>query len=187
MEQMKKIGLKVLDFVEIVMPVISLTVIFLSFVVNVFARYVFHSPVNASYELCLIGLFWCLMLSAPYAARTNSHVAFTLLYDAVNPTGQLIFRMVGNAFMIFCLGVMLYPCYDWVMFMQRKVTAVLKIKMSLVFFPFVVFNLLTLCHMAYDFAKDVKLLARVLSGKEKLEKKHMGAVGYEGEDEEVNA
>ncbi len=186
MEKLKNIGLKVLDFVEIVMPVLSLTVIFLSFIINVFARYILGTPVNASYELCLIGLFWCLMLSAPYAARKNNHVAFTLLYDSVNPTGQLIFRMVGAAFMIFCLGIMLYPCYDWVMFMKRKSTAVLKIKMSLVFFPFVIFNLLTLCHMIYDFVKDVIILVRVLTGKEKLAKEHMGATGYDGE-EEVNA
>lgn len=170
MEKLKKIGLGILDFTEVVMPVLALLVIFISFIVNVISRYILKAPINACYELCLAGLVWCLFLSAPYAARKHNNVAFTLLYDNVNPFGQLIFRMAGNAFLIFCFAVMLYPNADWVMFMSRRFTAVLRIPMSIIYAPFIVFNALTLCHLLYDFIKDVILLVNVAKGKQTLAK-----------------
>lgn len=71
MKMLKKIGLGLLYFIEVVMPVLALLTTFISFIVNVIARYVANAPINACYELCLTGLVWCLLLSAPYAARTH--------------------------------------------------------------------------------------------------------------------
>lgn len=170
MKILKKVGLGLLDFVEVVMPVLALLLTFVSFIVNVVARYVVNAPVNACYELCLTGLVWCLLLSAPYAARKHNNVAFTLLYDHMNPVGQMAFRLLGNAFLIFCFGIMFYPCLDWVLFMHRKYTAVLRVRMDIIYFPFVIFNALTLCHLIYDFVKDVMLCVRAASGKEPLHK-----------------
>ena len=140
MKTMKKIGLFLLDFVEVWVPTICIAVIFGSFIVNVVSRYLFNSPVNACYELCLIGLLWALLLSAPHAIRTHRNVAFTLIYDKFGAWGQLIFRLVGTAFLLFCLIRMFYPCLDWVLFMKRKKTAVLKIRYHIIYFPFVIFN-----------------------------------------------
>lgn len=168
MQLLKKIGLFILDFVEVFMPVVALTIIFVAFIVNVISRYVVNAPVNACYELCLGGLVWCLLLSAPYATRKHNNVAFTLLYDKMNPLGQLIFRLVGNGFLIFCFAVMLYPSYDWVTFMQRKYTAVLKIRMDIMYSPFLVFNVLVLAHMIYDFVLDIIAAVRAATGKAPL-------------------
>lgn len=170
MEKLKKIGLGLLDFVEVVMPVMSLLVIFGAFILNVVSRYIFKSPINACYELCLAGLVWCLFLSAPYAARKHNNVAFTLLYDKMNPVGQLICRLAGSGFLVFCFAAMLYPCTDWILFMSRRFTAVLRIRMSIIYAPFIVFNTLTLCHLLYDFIKDVILMVKVVTGKVTLKK-----------------
>jgi TRAP-type transport system small permease protein len=183
MSKLKKIGLAILDFVEVWMPVLGLLTTFVSFIVNVVARYIFNSPVNACYELCLGGLLWCLLLSAPYAVRTHTNVAFTLIYDNVSAGMQLAFRLIGNAFMLFCFIAMLWPCTDWVLFMARKYTAVLKIRMSIVYFPFVIFNVLVIAHLLFDFVKDVILLVKVISGKETLHKEYLAMDGMLSEEE----
>ena len=90
MKILKKIGVFLLDFVEVWMPTITLAIIFVAFIINVISRYVFRAPVNACYELCLAGLVWTLLLSAPYAVRTKTNVAFTLLYDKAGAAAQLI-------------------------------------------------------------------------------------------------
>ena len=71
-----------------------------------------------------------------------------------------------GSFLIFCFAAMLYPCYDWVMFMHRKYTATLKIRFDIMYFPFVVFNVLTLAHLIYDFVKDLMSLFRKKGGVE---------------------
>ena len=103
MKTVKKIGLLLLDILEVWVPTLCIAVIFGSFIVNVISRYLFNSPVNACYELCLIGLLWALLLSAPNAIRNHKNVAFTLIYDKFDAKGQLIFRLVGTAFLLFCL------------------------------------------------------------------------------------
>lgn len=182
MKALKKIGLFLLDFVEVWVPTICVAVIFGSFIVNVVSRYVFNSPVNACYELCLIGLLWALLLSAPYAIRTHKNVAFTLIYDKFGAWGQLIFRLVGTAFLLFCLIRMFYPCLDWILFMKRKKTAVLKIRYHIVYFPFVIFNVLSICHLLYDFVKDIILAINAISGKQPLIAEHHTPLTEEDEE-----
>ena len=181
MKTIKKIGLGLLDFVEVWMPTISLTVIFVAFIVNVVSRYILNKPVNACYELCLGGLVWTLLLSAPYAVRTHSNVAFTLLYDKANAKTQLALSLIGNAFLLFCLIWMFYPCLDWVLFMKRKHTAVLKIPYHILFFPFVIFNFLDICHIGYDFVLDIIKLVNAVTGKKALVAEHHSALSEEDE------
>ena len=168
MKTLKKIGIFLLDFVEVWMPTIALTIIFVAFIINVVSRYVFRSPINACYELCLAGLVWTLLLSAPYAVRTKTNVAFTLLYDKANAKVQLIMRLLGNAFLLFCLIRMFYPCLDWVLFMHRKSTPVLKIRYDILFFPFVIFNALDIFHFSVDFVTDLITAYNALTGKKPL-------------------
>lgn len=186
MENLKKIVVKILDFIEVIMPVMALVVIFFSFIVNVVSRYLLNAPVNACYELCLAGLVWCLLLSSPYAARKHTNIQFTLIFDMMGAKGQLALRMVGNAFLIFCFGVMLYPCTDWVMFMARRYTAVLRVPMNVIYAPFIVFNVLTLLHLLYDFLVDVKRLVDAVTGKAPLQKieNEIMTAALEGGDEE---
>ena len=172
MEKFKKIGLKLLDVVEVWVPTVCVGVIFVSFIVNVVSRYLFNKPVNACYELCLAGLLWALLLSAPYAIRNHNNVAFTLIYDKFGAWGQLIFRIAGNAFLLFCLIRLFYPALDWVLFMKRKRTAVLKIRYDILYFPFVIFNFLSICHILYDFVKDIILGINAITGKKPLVAEH---------------
>lgn len=181
MKNLKKIGLFLLDFVEVWMPTICLGVIFVSFIVNVVSRYIFNKPVNACYELCLAGLLWTLLLSAPYAVRKHNNVAFTLIYDKFGAKGQLILRLLGTAFLLFCLIRMFYPCMDWVLFMKRKRTAVLKIRYDVLYFPFVIFNVLTICHLLYDFIKDIITAVNAATGKKALVAEHHTPLSEEDE------
>ena len=179
MKILKKIGLFLLDFVEVWMPTIALAVIFVAFILNVISRYVFRSPINACYELCLAGLVWTLLLSAPYAVRTKTNVAFTLLYDKAGARTQLIMRLIGNAFLLFCLIKMFYPCLDWVLFMHRKRTSVLKIRYDILFFPFVIFNALDIFHFTVDIVRDLIKGFKAITGKEPLTAQHHSPLGDE--------
>ena len=181
MKTLKKIGLFFLDFVEVWMPTICLAVIFVSFIVNVVSRYIFNKPVNACYELCLAGLLWTLLLSAPYAVRNHNNVAFTLIYDKFGAWGQLVLRLLGNAFLLFCLIRMFYPCLDWVLFMKRKFTTILKIRYDVLYFPFVIFMFLSACHLLYDFIHDIITAVKAISGKQSLVAEHHTPLSEEDE------
>lgn len=157
-----KIGQRFLDLIEVYIPTFCLIVTFVSFVIQVVSRYCFGSQVRWTYEMCLTGFLWCLLLAAPYAQREHSHVSFTLFYDKLGERGQLAFRLIGTVFLVICFGILLYPGYDWVQFSGIKKSSTLRIPLNYVYAPFVVFVALTLLHLLRDLIKDIRLLCTYL-------------------------
>jgi TRAP-type C4-dicarboxylate transport system permease small subunit len=146
---------KLLDVIEIYIPTVCIGVTFVSFLVQIFSRYVLGSQVEWSYELTLIGFLWCLILAACNASRTNTHVAFTLFHDKLGQMGKLIVSIASNLFILVTFGILIGPAWEFVSFMSIKKTSVLKIPMNIVFFPFMVFTVLTWVHTASDAVKNV--------------------------------
>ena len=66
--------------------------------------------------------------------------------------------------------------------MKRKKTAVLKIRYHIVYFPFVIFNVLSICHLLYDFVKDIILAINAISGKQPLIAEHHTPLTEEDEE-----
>ncbi len=154
-KKINKVILFMLDTIEIYIPTICITITFISFLIQIFTRYVLRDQVEWSYEVTLIGFLWCLILSASNGSRTETHVAFTLFYDKLSNKNKLIIRLIANAVVITTFSLLLYPAWEFVSFMQIKKTSVLKIPINIVYFPFIVFTFLTLVHVLQDFIEDI--------------------------------
>lgn len=53
--------------------------------IEVFWRYVLNSPLGAPLELSIMCMVWIAMLGTATAVRTRSHIAVTMLVDAMPP------------------------------------------------------------------------------------------------------
>ena len=135
MRILKKIGAFLLDFLDVYLPTVCLLATFLSFLVNAFSRYIFRSPINYCYEICLLGLLWCLLLSASNATRHHKHVSFTMIYDRLNPVGQMILRFISNGIILYSMAIVFLPSWEWVDFMGIRRTASLHLRLNIVYFP----------------------------------------------------
>jgi TRAP-type C4-dicarboxylate transport system permease small subunit len=166
MDVLKKLVLRLFDIVEIYIPSVCMAVTFVSFVIQIFSRYVLKAQVGWSYETTLIGFLWCLVLAASNGSRSHTHVAFTLFYDKCGEKGRLGFRIFAGIFIVVSFSILLGPAWEYVAFMKIKKTSVTKIPMNILFFPFIVFTALTLIHTIKDLILDIRLLCRKLSGKE---------------------
>jgi TRAP-type C4-dicarboxylate transport system permease small subunit len=146
-----------LDVVEKYLPVFVFFILFLTFILQIFCRY-FLVPLTWPLELTLICFIWTALLGGLLAKRTNDHVAFSLIYDAVKPKVRLYMRLSGNflLFAAFCIAI--YPSYDYVAFMSFKKSNVLRIPMNIAFSPFIIFLLVMLGRIGWDIWIDLKLL-----------------------------
>ncbi len=152
---LKRIGAFILDLLEIYIPAVAFTAMFLVFVVSVFYRYFLNSPLTWPPEIISVTFIWTTLLGAAYAQRTHEHVMFTILYDRLSPRGQLIFRLLGNSFVAIAFLFALKPTYEYVRFMSFKRSTVLKIPFSLMFAPFLVFELLIIGRMVHEIVQDL--------------------------------
>ena len=156
MPTIKKIANFILDIMEKYLPMTIFSLLFLTFILQIFCRY-FWVPLTWPMELTLICFIWTALLGGLLAKRTNDHVTFSMIYDAVTPKSQLYMRLVGNILLFSSFCIALYPSYDYVLFMGFKKSNVLQIPMDIAFSPFLVFLAFMLGRIGRDILIDLKI------------------------------
>ncbi len=153
---LRKTGAIALDTLEIYVPTLAFTVMFLVFIIQVFFRYFLNNPLTWPPEVISMTFIWTTVLGACYAQRTGEHVAFSLLYDRAPAKVQLAMRLMGNGLIAVIFLMALKPAYDYVTFMSFRSSIVLKIPFSVMYFPFVIFMVLIIGRMSYAIFLDIK-------------------------------
>lgn len=153
------LGRFLVDLIEVYVPVATFCVLFLSFLMQIVARY-FFKPLLWPEELSLMCFVWTALLGGLYAKRDNTHVAFSMLYDAVSPRAQILMRIAGNALMLFAFFIAFIPSWKYVSFMAYKKSDVLLIPMNIVFFPFMVFLADMAVRICIDMIRDLASLRK---------------------------
>jgi TRAP-type C4-dicarboxylate transport system permease small subunit len=111
--------------------------LFLTFLVQIAARFGFNQPLPWSDELAVILYLWVILWSCAFVVPEREHVMFDLVWNSVGPATRRLMRMVGHT-LIGGLAVAAMPAsWAYVHFMAREKTAVLGLSFEWVFLPFV--------------------------------------------------
>ena len=112
-------------------------VLFIVFMAQVTARFVFNRPLPWTDEAA-VGLYvWVILWSAAFIVPEREHVMFDLVWNAVGRRARQAMRIAGNL-MIGGLAAWALPAsWDYVHFMARESTPVLGVPFMWVFLPFV--------------------------------------------------
>jgi TRAP-type C4-dicarboxylate transport system permease small subunit len=115
--------------------------LFVVFVVQVIARFVFNKPMAWTDEAAVILYVWIILWGCAAMVPEREHVVFDLLWNSVGRRTRQGMKIVGNL-MIGGLALAALPAtWDYVSFMHREGTPVLDLPFSYVFFPFVILML----------------------------------------------
>jgi len=152
---LKRIGLIVLDFIEIYVPSVVFIMLFIAFMLQIFFRY-FLVPLTWPLEFTLIAFIWITLLGACFAQRDNSHIKFSMIYDNAKPRTKIWMRFTGNILLFISFCISFYPTYKYVNFMSFKKSNVLKIPMNIAFSPYIVFLIIMIGRVGYDIIIDFK-------------------------------
>lgn len=110
--------------------------LFLVFLVQITARFVFDRPLPWTDELAVILYIWVILWASAFMVKPREHVVFDLVYNHVGPGVRRVMRFVGSA-MLAVLAAMAVPgSWDYIKFMNREGTPVLGLSFMWVFLPF---------------------------------------------------
>lgn len=154
-----KLGRVAVDTIELYIPVLSFVTLFVSFMIQIVSRY-FFAPLTWPEELSLLCFCWVALLGALYAKRSDSHVTFSMLYDALKPAGQAKMRIAGNALLAVAFAVAVKPCWEYVFAMSYRKSDVLGIPMQWAYFPFIVFLVDMVVRLVLDILRDLGALRK---------------------------
>ncbi|WP_202913089.1 TRAP transporter small permease [Acuticoccus sediminis] len=140
-------------------PAVLLAAMFLSFIVQVFMRYVMNDPVGWTVEVCVISWLWILLWGQSVAAREEDEIRFDIVYGSVSPRTRRVFRALFAIFLVVVYAVSLPALWDFVTFMRVQKTSYLDIRFNWVYSIALVFSAVTIL-------RYVRILWTALTGRE---------------------
>ena len=110
--------------------------LFLVFVVQVVARFVFNQPLSWTDEAAVILYLWAILWGAALVCKDRENVAFDLLYQHASPPVQRAMSLTACALIGGLAAWGLPGSVDYIQFMQRESTPVMGLPFNWVFAPF---------------------------------------------------
>lgn len=150
--------------IEIYIPLFTFAVMFLTFILQIIARYIFNHPLTWTYEVTVICFTWTVILGACYAMEKDSHVKFTLIDDNLSRKKGAVLRILGNLIILVAFVMLIVPSAKYVAFMNFQSTSVFNVKLSWIFAPFVYFLISIIFYTCKQLVEDVKIIREPKDG-----------------------
>ncbi len=154
------------DLVELYIPGLSFVLMFVTFIWQIFCRYVLRAPVPWAYEVTVACYLWMVVLGACYAQRTRSHVTFTLVYDNLSPRRKALTAFLGNLLLLVAFAYAFVPSVEFILFMKMQKTSVLKIGLDIIYLPYIPFMAIIMLYALVDLYQDFRVFAGLASKQE---------------------
>jgi len=165
LKKFEKIAEIIENIIGVYIPVIAFLFMFIAFCVQIFSRYFLSHQFEWTYEYTVIGFIWTVVFGACFASKKKQHVSFSLIYDKFGPIGQAVISIIGNMLILVAFVILLYPAFDFVMFMGIKTTPVLKVPIDIVYAPFLIFIIMSCIYLVRDIVMAVLQILRHLKQK----------------------
>lgn len=148
--------------------------LFLVFLIQIAARYVFNAPVSWTLEACLTLWLWLVFWGGAFVLTEKDHVRFDILYDSVRARTRRIFAIVSAVAIGGGFLAALPATWSYIDFYQIKRSAVLGIRLDIVFSIYGIFAIMVVLRY---FWRSYQLLRgadpNVLDGREAQDGYHV--------------
>jgi C4-dicarboxylate transporter DctQ subunit len=116
-----------------------LLAMFLCFILQIAARYVFNYPLGWTDEASALFWVWCTLWGAAFVLREKDEVRFDIFYSTASPKTRCIFTVITGLAVILLFAIALPAVIAYVMFLKVERTAYLGIRLDYVYCIYVVF------------------------------------------------
>lgn len=110
--------------------------LFLTFLVQIGARFGFNRPLPWTDELAVILYLWVILWASAFMVRDREQVVFDLLWNGASPAVRRWMKIAGHLLLGGLALAALPASWDYVHFMAREGTPVLGLSFQWVFMPF---------------------------------------------------
>ncbi|MDC1133256.1 TRAP transporter small permease subunit [Candidatus Pelagibacter sp.] len=140
-----------------------LAALFVTFLLQIFSRYVLNSPFGWTLELCRILWVWIVFFCCAFLVQEKDHVKFNLIYSASSNKSKFIMSIVSCLAIVAIMGWALLPTMDYIDWMKMRKTSTVrlpitgeKIKLSYVFSIYGIFMISLIVHYIWKLKKIIQ-------------------------------
>ncbi|MDJ1007387.1 MAG: TRAP transporter small permease subunit [Paracoccaceae bacterium] len=140
-----------------------LAAMFLTFLLQIFSRYVLQMPFGWTLELCLILWVWIVFVGNAFIVREKDHVSFDIFYLAAPRRLRQGLALISAAAIVAGMIYAFLPTWDYIDWMQiRRTTTVRnplsgeKIPMRTIFSIYGIFMVAVILRYAWRFIDTIR-------------------------------
>jgi TRAP-type C4-dicarboxylate transport system permease small subunit len=117
----------------------AFALMFGAFMVQIVSRYIFDAPVSWSLEICSIGYIWIVFWTCDILVSERQHIIFDVLYVKFPPRWRRVVGIVNTATLGLIFLAALPTTLEYIHFLARRKTMILKLPFDVVYSCFAVF------------------------------------------------
>jgi C4-dicarboxylate transporter DctQ subunit len=117
-----------------------LLAMFLCFILQIVARYVFNYPLGWTDEVSVLCWIWCILWGAVFVLRERDEVRFDIIYSAASEKTRRIFTIITGLALSVLLVIALPAVIAYVTFLKVERSAYLGIRLDYLYSIYVLFS-----------------------------------------------
>jgi C4-dicarboxylate transporter DctQ subunit len=125
-----------------------LLAMFLCFILQIGARYVFNYPLGWTEEVSVLAWIWCTLWGAAFVLRERDEVRFDIIYSAVSERTRCIFTVLTGIATIALFAIALPAVGAYVTFLKVERSAYLGIRLDYLYSIYLVFSVAVILRYA---------------------------------------
>ena len=127
---MKNLFQKQINEIIKIIAATMLAALFITFLLQIFSRYVLNSPFGWTLELCRILWVWIVFFCCAFLVKEKDHVKFNLLYSASSNKAKFIMSIISCLAIVVILGWALIPTIDYIDWMKMRKTSTVRFPLT---------------------------------------------------------
>jgi TRAP-type C4-dicarboxylate transport system permease small subunit len=116
-----------------------LSIMFATFIVQIFFRYVLNNPVGWTEEVIVTTWMWTVLWGAAFILSETEEIRFDIIYSNLSEPVRRIFTAITGVVVVVLYGISLPATYNYVAFMRVEHSAYLRVPIDLMYSVYVIF------------------------------------------------
>jgi C4-dicarboxylate transporter, DctQ subunit len=116
-----------------------LSVMFATFIIQIFARYVLNNPVGWSEEVIITAWLWTVLWGAAFVVSEAEEIRFDIIYSNLSEQVRRILTIITGIVLVALYGISLPASYSYVSFMKVERSAYLHVPINLMYSIYIIF------------------------------------------------
>ena len=116
-----------------------LLAMFLCFILQIVARYVFNRPLGWTDEVSVLCWIWCTLWGAAFVLREKDEVRFDIIYSGVSAQTRRVFTIITGIAAVILFGIALPAVISYITFLKVERSAYLGIRLDYLYSIYAVF------------------------------------------------
>lgn len=136
-----------------------LTVMFATFIIQIFSRYVLNYPIGWSEEVVITTWLWTVLWGAAFVLSEREEIRFDIIYSNLSERIRRIFTVITGVVLVLLYGISLPAAYSYVSFMKVERSAYLHVPINYMYSVYLIFAVACIvryCWLVYQAIRGEK-------------------------------